>query len=651
VIGYFPTPYPDELFYSICGRFSSRADYPSAKSVFVELFGTATVTAVIDLPNQLENIAVRLPEGTSLAADIFIDRHTLLPFFSPFLPPERVEELRRNMRGSSASAAHMRSGIMASRIPLPSRLRYCPACKVEDGRRFRETYWHRLHQIPGIEVCATHEVFLEDGDVSRGAGRNNLQFVTAKAATRSSPAQHIDTSDRDHQVLLRLARDSEWLLGQAFAGSDLSALHNRYLNLLIARGLATHTGSIHVEKLLNQFRGHYSHSLLKRLNCEFTGSDQVKSNWLLRLVRPSKQARHPLYHLLLIQFLGCTVEEFFQLPEELSPFGRGPWPCLNPAASHYRQPVIIECQLGDRLRYGKPIGQFSCECGFAYVRTGPDSSPEDRLRVGRTISFGQVWEAKLKQLWRDSSLSVSEIARRLGVDPLTVRRYAARMELSLSRSDKRLKPLRRAAQLKGKTVLAAWEKKRHRCCSKWLSAMKSRQKITLKALRRKLPREYAWLRQNDSEWLDGHKPRPERRKQPTTSVDWKKRDAHYAAAVKAAASRLKDTSGRPVQVTRTAIGRVLGATTLLRQKLHKMPLTARVLEGVVEKREQYAVRRVWWAADLYYQERVLPREWQLVMRANVYSLRDNSAVECAVEGAMSMLTSKLPQGQAERAAS
>jgi hypothetical protein len=44
--------------------------------------------------------------------------------------------------------------------------------------------------------------------------------------------------------------------------------------------------------------------------------------------------------------------------------------------------------------------------------------------------------------------------------------------------------------------------------------------------------------------------------------------------VRAAASSLKDAPGRPVQVTRTAIGRAIGATTLLRQKLHKMPMTA-----------------------------------------------------------------------------
>lgn len=285
------------------------------------------------------------------------------------------------------------------------------------------------------------------------------------------------------------------------------------------------------------------------------------------------------------------------------------------------------------------------------MRTGPDSAPEDRFHVGRIISFGQAWETELKQLWRDSSLSVSEIGRRLGVDPLTVHRHAARLELSLSRSGKRLNPLPRATQLKGDAVSASWEKKRLRYRSKWLSAMKPGRQSTLKALRRKLPREYAWLRQNDSEWLEGHKPCSQRRKQSTAGVDWRRRDAEYAAAVRAAASRLKEAPGRSVQVTRTAIGRALGATTLLRQKLHKMPLTAQVLTGVIETREQYAVRRVWWAAGFYLQEHVLPREWQLVTRANVYSLRDNSSVKCAVEDAISMLTSKLPRNRPERVAS
>jgi hypothetical protein len=651
MVGYFPSPYPDELLYSLCARFSTRVAYSGAKSTLQEIFGATTASAVIDLPNRLGYLATALPAGTSLTLDSLILRHTLFPFFSAFIQPERVRQLRKSMAISCGTATHMRSGVMASRISTPGYLRFCPKCKLEDEKYFGETYWHRLHQLPGVEICSSHQAFLQNSSVGLRASRKHLQFTSAEQATRAMEVRHVDIVNRDHRALLRLSRDAAWLLEQHSVGTAPSALYSRYLRLLIDQGLATYTGSIHVGKLLDEFKRFYSRALLKLLHCEFTGADQVKTNWLLRLVRKPKHAQHPLYHLLLIQFLGCTAEEFFRLPAELSFFGEGPWPCLNPAADHYRKLVIRECKPSSRLRDNRPVGTFSCECGFSYARSGPDSSAEDRFRVGRMISFGQVWEAKLKQLWKDSSLSLSEVGRRLGVDPLTVRRHAARLRLPFSRDGRNSRPLKCAAQLKGKFLSAAWEKKRRRCRSKWLSAMKPHRKSTLKALRHKLPREYAWLLQNDAKWLEKHKPRPMRRNLSTASIDWKRRDAEYAVAVRLAASRLKDAPGRPVWVTKTAIGRALGTITLLRQKLHNMPLTSQVLAGVVETREQYAVRRVWWAAEFYRQEGVMPLEWQLVARANVRSLREVSAVECAVKGAMSMLTSKLPQSRVERAAS
>lgn len=492
-IGHFPTPYPDELLYSICARYSNRVAYPDAESVLQELLGSATATVVIDLPNRLRKLAAGLPAGASLTTDYLIDQHTLLPFYSAFIPPERVRQIRKSMGGSRGPAAHMSSGVMASRIPTLDFMRYCSVCFKEDEKKFREAFWHRLHQLPGVEVCPSHQVFLENSSVGIRVGRKHIQFIPAEKATRATPVRHVDIENRDHRALLQLTRDAEWLLEHPNPGINLKTLYTRYLRVLVERRLATYTGSIHVRELLDEFSSYHSPALLKLLSCELRGRDIEKTNWLLRLVRPPKHAQHPLYHLLLIQFLGCTVENLLHSPEGVCPFGEAPWPCLNPAADHYRQPVITECQLGDRLRNGKPTGRFSCECGFAYARAGPDSSPDDRCRVGRMISFGPIWEAKLKQLWKDSSLSLSEIGRKLNVDPLTVRRHAARLKLSFSRSKKELKSLTSATQLKGKDISAAWEKKRRGYRSKWLSTMKQGRSNTLKALRRKLLREYSWL--------------------------------------------------------------------------------------------------------------------------------------------------------------
>jgi hypothetical protein len=124
-------------------------------------------------------------------------------------------------------------------------------------------------------------------------------------------------------------------------------------------------------------------------------------------------------------------------------------------------------------------------------------------------------------------------------------------------------------------------------------------------------------------------------------VDWKKRDAEYAIAVIAAATRLGNNPGRPVQVTRSAIGRAVGATTLLRQKLNKMPLTAQVIARVVESRVEYAVRRIQWATECYAREGTMPRPWQLMLRASVYSLRTVSEVKSAVDASLGLIESHL----------
>jgi hypothetical protein len=651
MIGSFPDPYPDELLYSVCARFQARMQYPNKKIPQQQLFSTTCRTAAVDLPSNIKHLLSNLPPLHRYTADQIIDGHTLLPYFAPFLPCERVTQLREDMQGAGGLRIHRRSGVMASRIPTTARFRFCPLCVDKDRERYGETYWHRIHQTTGVEVCHAHEVFLINSDVRRDSGKACVGFIAAENSCRTSSVHYIDTSNRCHQILLKIARDVSWLLEHPKPEIDLNKLYNRYIRLLIERGLASYTGSIHVSKLLEEFKRHYSPSLLRLLHCEFSGSDQIKTNWLLRLVRPPKHTQHPLYHLLLIQFLGCMAKEFFQLSTELTPFGEGPWPCLNPAAEHFREPVISEYKLSPKLRNGRPTAAFSCGCGFAYARSGPDSSPEDRLRVGRMISFGSVWEAELKRLWKHPSLSISEVGRRLGIDTLTVRRHAERLKLSSSHSSRKSKPLDHAARLKDSHDSRAQAQKQCAYRTRWTSTIQQSPDTTLKALRRKHPREYAWLLQNDSEWLGRHTPYYQRSARTTSGVDWRKRDAEYAVNVRAAAANLKNKHGRPVQVTKTAIGKTLSAVTLLRQKLSKMPLTAQVLMGVVETREQYAMRRVWWAADLLIEEGVLPRYWQLISRANVYSLREDPEVKDVIEAALLKLVATLRPESRESAAS
>jgi hypothetical protein len=535
--GYFPLLHPDELLYSGFARYFERGDFANVKSVLFDLFGAATAGAIVDLPCRLSEFEAALPEGHGYKAERLIDEHTLAPFFCAFLGPDRARRIRRDMLGNNGNALHRRIGLTANRVPFRDHLRFCPLCAHEE---VGEPYWHRLHQLPGVEVCPRHEVFLEEGEAFTRHDRNNWRLFTADASIRMVPALAIDFDDPAHTILLAVARDAEWLLNHPGSYPEPDALRNRYLRLMIDRKLATYSGSIRVLKLLKAFEDHFPAPVIELLNCELAGSDKLKENWLLRLVRRPKHVQHPLHHLLLINLLGSTAEQFFALPGELKFFGDAPWPCLNPAASHYREECVTDCRVTFRGKDMRPVGTFSCDCGFIFARTGPDTTSEDRFHVGRMKSFGPAWEDELKRLWQDAATTVSEIARRLEVDPLTVKRHADRLGLMFSAKRLGIKQLASELLLKAeRTKIAVDERTLQKHRAEWLTALKSFRVQGLKKMRAELPRVYAFLRKYDRAWLTSHLPPVGNTRRNSNSVDWVKRDAELAEAVRKAAERLK----------------------------------------------------------------------------------------------------------------
>jgi hypothetical protein len=171
--GYFPTLHPDELLYSGCARYFERGNFASVKSALFDLFGAATAGAIVDLPCRLSEFEAALPKGHGYKAERLIDKHTLAPLFCAFLPPERARRIRHDMLGNNGPALHRRIGLTANRVPFRDRLRFCPLCAREDIDHFVKPYWHRLHQLPGVEICPRHEVFLEEGEAFTRHDRND----------------------------------------------------------------------------------------------------------------------------------------------------------------------------------------------------------------------------------------------------------------------------------------------------------------------------------------------------------------------------------------------------------------------------------------------------------------------------------------------
>lgn len=616
MIGHFSDPYSDELFYSVGGRYSQRMGFPSKRSIISDLQGPFAAVAVVDLPGHLDQLVFALPPGHRYTADRLIDGHTQLPFFSPFLPSDRVDRLRRDMCGGNAGAIHTRLGIIASSVPVNRFLRYCPACAEHDRILWGETYWHRLAQLPGVEVCPTHEVFLQNSLVDVKSRRTRHEFVPADRSIPPTKSRSLDRSNRCHQVLLRIAQDAEWLLSQHHFVQGPERIRGRYLNLLAERGLATFRGQVRQAKLRAEFIDCYRPEVLRFLGCKV--NDGADYDWLADILRTRRRAHHPLHHLLVMQFLGCTAAEFFNLTINAHPFGKGPWLCLNHASGHYGQPVAQECHVVFDKFDGSPVGTFHCaSCGFAYCRKGPDQTKDDQFRIGKILSFGEVWGKCLSDSWFDAGMSLRDVARRLGVDPLTVKRHASDMGLPFLRpgiilpmTEVPSKPIKEESGAAVGTDLETYR-------NSWLSALNRHPKAGVKKLRMELGAVYAWLYRHDREWLIAQTIARKSQVSRRDRVDWARRDYELANAIKFSARRLRNADGYPIRITAGALARDIGQYALLQKKIDKLPVTAQALSREVETREEFAVRKIRWAAERFQEEGVQLKRWRLIRRANM----------------------------------
>lgn len=152
----FPAPYPEELLYSTIARAGVHDGETSPKQLLDKIFNNRGVIATVDLPSHVGQLASQYSDSIGLCPHTLITRHTLWPIYAPFLPQERNNKLREWMSGSSKGAAHLASGIAASRVKAKTQLFVCVECLNEQKSKYGECFWNRIWQVPLLKICPAH---------------------------------------------------------------------------------------------------------------------------------------------------------------------------------------------------------------------------------------------------------------------------------------------------------------------------------------------------------------------------------------------------------------------------------------------------------------------------------------------------------------
>lgn len=642
MLGFFPDPYPGELLYSACARFNVRMRYPSIGTAAHELFGRKNTVAIVDLPGSLDTFVTRLPPTHRYTTDRIIQENSTLPFYAPFISPSRLKSVKKDLCRVSGNHARERLGIAADGIRPPERLRFCPTCVNEDRERYGETYWHRIHQIPGVEVCPNHFNFLESSNALSKDRRAPSKFIPAENVVHNASPVFIDKSQALHSNLLKIAVEVDWLLRQQLVSLGPELLNRRYYNLLLRHGYAYYNGRIRTDSLITDFISFYSAELLDKFQCSIKSTAH---SWITRLalIDKAQVAQHPLRHLLLLTFLGYTAEQFLNQFKEYKAFGDGPWPCLNRASGHFRQPLInVSCvtDCSAKKKRGKPLGIFSCTCGFVYTRLGPDTSKEAQYKFNNVQTYGSLWEKTLCELWGNAAISTGEIGRRLGVADLTAVRYAIRLRLPMNTAGSRKvseKTIRRYSNFRSSREEAI---KHHR--AEWIAVREMNPLASRKELISIASFLYLWLRKNDTEWIESHSPSPLDKGRKVPRVDWEKLDCELSEAIIRSTIRIKAIQGKPVRASLAEVIREIGHQVHLEQRLDKLPRTSAALYAHIETLEDYAIRRLRWAEACYKQEGVCPTRAKIIRRAVLQATKSVRAplVQSAIDDAVERLSKR-----------
>lgn len=540
-----------------------------------------------------------MPAGSLITEDYMIQYHTLFPFYKPFLPQERVSKIINWMNEPIVKGnIHKSAGIMASKIPMLKFLRYCPICCHEDIKNYGEPYWHRSHQLFGVGICHKHNnIQLIDSQVEVSSTYNRQALITLFKQYKCNPVKLTRSTPSSFQIYL--AKAIHWLLNNEVPILGPDKIFEKYKCELQINGLVLLSGQIQRQKFVDSFISFYGQDLLKNLNLDIKSNNS--KNWLVRLVHKSKNTAHPLQHLLLMNFLGITPEEFINSQKIFLPFGDGPWSCLNPIAPHYLEKVIVEPPISNNI-----VGRFKCpSCGFTYERFVSNAN-DDEIKIKKIISYGPVWENKFKQLQKDNK-TIQEIA-----DIMMVNQH-----IIMAKLIKRSPPSSEQITAKEQTLL-----QRRRA---WLAIMKKNPSKSRNRLQILFSGEYSWLRRNDKTWLMINM--PPKGKYKEQRIDWGKRDEELAAQVSIAATLIKEANDKPIRVTVGTLGKKLRKSNLLTQQLNKLPKTQKTLMKVVETQDEFYVRKIRFLIQRIMNDGEVPKVKKILKIGNLPNICDKIVLE------------------------
>lgn len=196
MIIYFPEMYPDELFYSVFSRYYANSGCITYTQAAEDLFMNPRERLNFQFVNKLRPEVIEHLTKDNSWENVLL-QHTLFSYYSRFIKTERRIEAFEILKEMSSGDYMNLLSLTPNRRKQTDYLRYCPLCVSEHRKKYGETYWSRIHQIPENSVCPIHGCKLKNSKVEKDRHKTRY-FYPAESVIEDMSVEY--GSDKEFMI-------------------------------------------------------------------------------------------------------------------------------------------------------------------------------------------------------------------------------------------------------------------------------------------------------------------------------------------------------------------------------------------------------------------------------------------------------------------
>ena len=322
MIGFLPQIYDDELIYSWLARYHVRSGHESYIYTASDLYENKFIRPDAEFINGFRPDVIVLIEQHIMPLEKLVAAHTMFPAYGRFIPKPRRKEAFKSLVEMNNNH-HNLMPIPKNPDGIPRHLRYCKQCAMEDRELYGETYWHRSHQIIGLDICPKHKSYLINSIVILSSKTSPSLYaadITIDETTEPLPCNNsielklgsyildVFLSPVDMEADLSIGEflhhnlDKEKYLSSSSALRKMSVLYDAYVSYYTDLGEDHIMNTTHMQKIFNGYRSSF-HEI-----CQLALFENIPPTKLVHTDMDDKELGNNKIFLQVAQQLNCDYD-------------------------------------------------------------------------------------------------------------------------------------------------------------------------------------------------------------------------------------------------------------------------------------------------------------------------------------------------------